>query len=145
MLILGSLSLFAYTDWNDSFIKLITQSNLFHLNNNDMYHLRKEMKKLISTLVFTYRYCQSMRMTGEAKPSEAEAAESDLSLSVIPVDESKEEEKTLVLSSVLAELDAYTKEKKQILGNCEEVEKKQVEEKDVSEDLIPTDDTKKKW
>ena len=41
-------------------------------------------------------------MTGEAK--EAKASESELSLSVIPVNESKNEEKTLALSSALAEL-----------------------------------------
>ena len=40
-----------------------------------------------------------MRMTGEAKPSEAEVAEFELSVSVIPADESKEEEKTLALLS----------------------------------------------
>ena len=41
-------------------------------------------------------------MTGEAK--EAKASESELSLSVIPVNESKNEEKTLALSSAMAEL-----------------------------------------
>ena len=38
-------------------------------------------------------------MTGEAKPSETEAAESELSVSMIPVEGSKEEEKTMMLSS----------------------------------------------
>ena len=30
-----------------------------------------------------------MRMTGEAKPSEGKAADSEISMSVIPIDESK--------------------------------------------------------
>ena len=59
------------------------------------------MKKLIKTLVLTYKHCQFMRMTGEAKPSETEAAESELSVTVIPVEENKEEKKTLALSSAI--------------------------------------------
>ena len=60
--------------------------------------------------LLTYKHYQSMRMTGEAKPSETEAAESELSVSVIPVEESKEKEKTLVLSSALVELVVDSKE-----------------------------------
>ena len=61
-----------------------------------------------------------MRMTDEAKPSEAEASENELSLSVIPIWESKEEEKTLlVLSSALAELvvDSEEDNKFQVMKN----------------------------
>ena len=44
-------------------------------------------------------------MASEARPSEKKAAErSEFSASVIPVEESKEEEKTLMLSSALAKL-----------------------------------------
>ena len=54
-----------------------------------------------------------MKMTGEAIPSETEAAKkSELSVSVIPVDKSKEEEKTSMLSSALAELVADSKDVK---------------------------------
>ena len=84
------------------------------------------MKKLINTLVLTYRYCQSMRMTGEAKLSETEAAESELSASMISVEESKKEEKTSVLASALVELVVDSKEDKQISGNGEGVKKKEV-------------------
>ena len=74
------------------------------------------MKKLINTFVLTYKHCQSMRMTGQAKPSETEAAKkSELSVSVIPVEESKEEEKTLALSSALAELVADSKENEKFI------------------------------
>ena len=62
------------------------------------------MKKLISTHVLACKYCQYIRMTGEAKPLETEAAESELSVSVIPVEKSKEEEKTLMLSWALQNL-----------------------------------------
>ena len=56
-----------------------------------------------------------MRITGETKPSETEAAErSKLSLPVITVEENKEEEKTLMLSSALAELVVVSKEVKKI-------------------------------
>ena len=55
-----------------------------------------------------------MRKTDEAKPSEADAAESELSLSAIPIEERKEEEKTLMLSSALADLIAVSEEDKQI-------------------------------
>ena len=72
----------------------------------------REIKKLINTLALTYKHCQSMRMTGEAKPSETEAAKSELSLSVIPVEESKKEEKTLMLSSALLQLVVDNKEVK---------------------------------
>ena len=75
-----------------------------------MNPLRRDMKKLIGTLALTYRCCLSMRMTGEAKPSEGKSPESELSVSVIPVDESKRNEKTMVLSSALAVLIVDTKE-----------------------------------
>ena len=84
------------------------------------------MKKPISTLVLTYRHCQSMRMT-KAKPSEAEAAESEFSLSVILVDERKEEAKTLVLSNALAKLVVKLRRTHKISGNGEWVKKKVVE------------------
>ena len=46
-----------------------------------------------------------MRTTGEARPSETEAAErSEFSALVILVEESKEDEKTLMLSTALTEL-----------------------------------------
>ena len=61
----------------------------------------------------------------EAKPPEAEAAESELSVFIIPVEESKKE-KTLALSQALAEL-VDSKENKQISGSSEGVEKKMVE------------------
>ena len=52
-------------------------------------------------------------MTDEARPSETEAAErSELFISVIPVEESKEEKKTMVLSSALLELVDDSKEVK---------------------------------
>ena len=71
------------------------------------------MKKLINIFVLTYRYCQSMRMTGKARPSEKEAAKrSELYASVIPLKESKEEEKTLMLASALAELVVVSKVEK---------------------------------
>ena len=54
-----------------------------------------------------------MRMTGEDKPSETQAAEeSELSVAVIPVKESKKEEKTLMLSCALAELVDNSKKNK---------------------------------
>ena len=54
-------------------------------------------------------------MTGKARPSETEAAEnSELSVLVIPVEESKEEEKTLMLSSAQAEVVVHNKEVKKI-------------------------------
>ena len=80
------------------------QTNPFYFENNDIYFLRMEIKKLISTLSLTLQHCHSMKMISKAKPSERKAEESDLSVSVIPVDESKEEEKTLALSGALAEL-----------------------------------------
>ena len=89
------------------------------------------MKKLINTLVLTYKHGQSMRMTGEARPSETEAAEkSQFSVSVIPVEESKKEEKTLMLSSALAEwiVDSQEVEKN---SDKKGVEKK--DEQDVTE------------
>ena len=42
-----------------------------------------------------------MRMTGEAKQSEAEESECELFVSVIHVEERNKDEKTLMLSSVL--------------------------------------------
>ena len=68
-----------------------------------------------------------MRMTGTAKPSGTEAAESELSVLVIPVEEGKKEEKTLMLSNALTELVVDSEENKQILGNGKGVEKKLVE------------------
>ena len=69
-----------------------------------------------------------MRMSDEAKPSEGKGAKYELSVSVIPVDESKEKEKTLALSNALAGL-VDSKKDKQISGDGEGVEKKEVEEK----------------
>ena len=66
-------------------------------------------------------------MTGKAKPSEAKASESELSISVIPVGESKEDEKTLILFILLEELVVGSEEDKQITGNNEVVKKKVVE------------------
>ena len=66
-------------------------------------------------------------MTGEAKPSEAEATESEFFASVIPVDEGKEEEKNLALSSALAEPVVDSNEDKQISGNVKGVKKIVVE------------------
>ena len=46
-----------------------------------------------------------MRMTGEARPLETEEAErSELSASAIPVEDSKEEEETLMLSTAFTEV-----------------------------------------
>ena len=42
-----------------------------------------------------------MRMTGNARQSETEAAESELFVSAILIEESKKEEQTLMLSSAL--------------------------------------------
>ena len=95
-------------------IKLIMKSNLFHFDNNDIFLLSREMKKLINNHVLTYKHCQSMKMTGKAKPSETEAAESDFSVSVVPAEESKEEEKTLASSSTLTEPVVESKEVKKI-------------------------------
>ena len=53
MLILGSLFWFTYTDWNDYFLKRITQSNRFCFDNDDIYCLKSAMKKLINTLILT--------------------------------------------------------------------------------------------
>ena len=44
------------------------------------------MRKLINILVLTYKHCQSIRMTGEAKPSEKKTAKSELSVSEIAVE-----------------------------------------------------------
>ena len=49
-------------------------------------------------------------MTGGTKPSEEEAADSERSISVIPVKENKEEEKTMMLSSALVEPVVKSKE-----------------------------------
>ena len=84
-----------------------------------------------------------MRITGEAKLLEGKSPESELSVSVIPVHESKKEEKILVLSSAMTKLVVDIKKDKQISGYSEGVKKKEVEEKDVSEGLILIDDTKK--
>ena len=114
MLILGSLSLFTFDNGDDYLINLPKQSNLFQFENNKMYCLKREMKKLISTLAMTYRHCQYMRMTGDAKLSKSTAVEFELSASVISVDKSTKEEKTLMLSSALAELAVDSKKDKQI-------------------------------
>ena len=76
-------------------------------------------------------------MTGEAKPSEREASESELSVSATPVEENKDKKTTMVLSSALFELFVDSKENAGI-------KMKVVEEKDVSENLILIDKTKKK-
>ena len=104
ILILRSSSLFNFSDRDDYFIMLIRQSNLISFENNDIYCMRKEMKNLMSTLALTYRCCLSMRITGEAKLSKGISPKSELSVSVIPVDENKKDVKTLVLSSALTEL-----------------------------------------
>ena len=63
------------------------------------------MKKLINTFVLTYKHFQSMRTTGETRPPETEEAErSELSASAIPVEDSKEEEETLMLSTAFTEV-----------------------------------------
>ena len=63
---------------------------------------------------------------------------------MILVDESEAVEKILALSSALADLVVDSKEDKQISGNGEGVKRKEVKEKDVSEVMIPIDETKKK-
>ena len=98
------------------------------------------MKKLISTLALTCRHCQSMRMTGEAKPSEAEATESELSMSVIPFNENKKEETILVLSSLWQNL-LFAVKRIKISCDGERVAQEEVEEKDVSKGMIPVNDT----
>ena len=66
-------------------------------------------------------------MTGEARPSETEAAErSELSASVISVEESMEEEKTMMLSSALAKLVVGSKVEK--ISTNKGVEKKDEDE-----------------
>ena len=75
-----------------------------------------------------------MRMTGEARQSETEAAErSEISASVISVDESKEEEKTMMLSSALAELVFGSKIEK--ISTNKGVEKKDEDETEVQEEV----------
>ena len=101
------------------------------------------MKKLTSTLALTYRHCQSLRMTGEAKQSEGKAEEYVLSVSVIQVDKRKKEEKTFALSSSLGELVVDSKEDKEISGNSERVEKTEVEKIFFSECRISVYDAKK--
>ena len=51
------------------------QTNPFYFENNDIYFLRMEIKKLISTLSLTLQHCHSMKMISEAKPSERKAEE----------------------------------------------------------------------
>ena len=75
------------------------------------------MKKLINSYVLTQKHCQSMRMTGEAKPSETEVAEFEFIVSLIPVEKSKEEQKILRLSSALAELVVESEKDTQISNN----------------------------
>ena len=75
-----------------------------------------------------------MRTTDEARPSETEAAErSELSASVIPIEESKEEEKTLMLSSALAEPVVVEKVKKN--SDKKGVEKKDEDETEIQEEM----------
>ena len=84
-----------------------------------------------------------MRMSGEAKQSEVEATESEISLLVIPVDQSKEEKKVLTLSNALAELIVESKEDKKIKVIVKG-SKKDMEKKIVNEGLIPFDVTRKR-
>ena len=105
MLILGSSSLFMFTDGDDSFKLLNAKSNIFHFDNNDMHLLRREMKKLISFCALTNKHCVSTKMTSEAKSQDEKSPESEISVSVIPVDESKKEGKdSLELSRAEAEV-----------------------------------------
>ena len=60
-------------------------------------------------------------MTGGTKPSEEEAADFEWSVSVIPVKENKEEEKTMMLSSALVEPVIKSKEDWQISANCDKI------------------------
>ena len=70
------------------------------------------MKQLTNALVLTSQHCKSVRMTNEARPPEMEAVEmSEFSVSVIPVEESKEEEKILMMSSALGDLVVDSKER----------------------------------
>ena len=81
------------------------------------------MKKLINTHVLAYKHCQFMKTTGEARPSETEAAEkSELSVSMISVEESKEDTKSLMLSIAFVELVVDSKE-------VEKISDKKVDEK----------------
>ena len=98
------------------------------------------MEKLISTLALTYRH-QSMTFTAEAKSSEGKAAESELYVLVISVDNSKKEEKTLIPSSALAEVASNSKEDKQVSCDGEKVKHEEVK-KDVSECMFPVHDKK---
>ena len=107
------------------------------------------MKKLIETLVLSYKHYQSMRMTGEAKPSEAEEAESELSVSVIPVEESKKEEKTFEQLSALAELIVKNEKDKKISADGKErmtskAKSSETEgaESQLSMSVIPVDESK---
>ena len=84
-----------------------------------------------------------MRMTGEAKPSEAKAVECKLSVSVIPVEKSRKEEKIFALSSDMAEFVVESKEDKQISDDGEGVGQNDVEEKDINEGVIPVDSKKR--
>ena len=74
-------------------------------------------------------------MTGEARPSETEAAKrSELSVTVTPVEESKKEEKTLMLLSAWAELVVVSKEIKEISAK-KGVEKKDEDETETNEEM----------
>ena len=66
-------------------------------------------------------------MTGEAKPSDRAAEESQPFVVAIPVEESMEEEKTLMLSNALTELVVDSEMDRQFSGNEYGVKKKVVE------------------
>ena len=104
------------------------------------------MKKLISFLALIYRHFLSIRMINDSKSLEKKLSESELSVLVIPVDDSKKEKKDpLALSSVMTELVVNSEKNKQIFCNVEGVEQKEVvANKDVSEGTFSVDDTKKK-
>ena len=71
------------------------------------------------------------------------AAESKLSVSLIPVDESKREGKNLVLSSALSKLLVDSKENNHISGDGVGIEFDELKEKDVTEGMILVVDTNK--
>ena len=62
------------------------------------------MKKLINSLVLSYRHCQFMSVTVEVKQLKREKAEPEFSALIISVDENNKEGKTLALAIALAEL-----------------------------------------
>ena len=107
------------------------------------------MKRLKNALVLTYKHCLD-----EDIPSETEAAErSELSTSVIPVEQSKEEKMTLMLSSALTELvilgkvekisakKGFKKELGLGLGKGVEKETEAAERSELSASLIPVEES----